>query len=117
VLEAEIRELREKSENEQEMIKKLREDLATANIRNQSLSEEKNEVERRLRAQTKRTEDLEKENNNVLRKSQAAETQSREINKLKSANIKISQQLTEENEQLKEEVLFLPWIFHSLFIS
>jgi serine/threonine protein kinase len=90
---------------------------ATANIRNQSLSEEKNELELRLRAQTKRTEDLEKENNNFLRKSQAAEPQSREINKLKSANIKISQQLTEENEQLKEEVLFLPWIYQSLFIS
>ena len=85
-------------------INKLREDLASSNIKIQTIQEEKAELDRKFRAQSKRLEDLEKENNNILRKSQAAENQSREINKLKSANIKISQQLTQENDQLKDEV-------------
>jgi chromosome segregation ATPase len=103
-LETELRDMREKGEVDQKTINKLREDLATANIKVQSLSEEKSETDRKINNLNKRVEDLNKENRELIRKAQQVEDQSKEVNKQKSMNIKMSQQLSDENEALKDDV-------------
>jgi hypothetical protein len=103
-LEDEIRTLKEKVDEDQTTITKLKDEISTTNVKLKNITEEKNELDRKNRSQLRRIEELEKESRDNLRKSQAAENSSREMNKLKSQNIKISQQLTDENEALKEEV-------------
>lgn len=103
-LEAELREVREKSENDQRTITKLREDVATANIKIQTLTEEKAESDRKLKGLEKRIEDMNKENRELVRKSQMIENQGKEIHKQKTMNVKMTQQLSDENEALKDEV-------------
>ncbi|RYH30359.1 hypothetical protein EON65_05380 [archaeon] len=102
--EQENRSLREKIEEDAAVIAKLREDLAASNIRVSGFAEEKAELDKRIRAQTKRIEELERDNNNLMRKSQTVEEKSKEVSKQKSDNVKAAQQMAQENEVLREEV-------------
>ncbi len=102
--EQENRSLQEKIEIDAATIVKLRDDLASANTKWQGFAEEKAELDKRIRAQSKRIEDLERDNNNLTKKSQNVEEKSKEITKQKSDNIKVAQQMAQENGVLREEV-------------
>eukprot|EP00981_Chlorochromonas_danica_P012527 scaffold5121_cov223-Ochromonas_danica.AAC.5 len=101
--EQENRTLIAKIEEDTATIKKLRDDLASANVKVQGLLEEKAELDKRIRTQTKRIEDLERDNNSLMRKSQTVEERSKEMTKQKSENIKVAQQMAQENEVLRNE--------------
>ena len=89
--------------------------MASANVKVQSLTEEREETDRKARSQAKRIEDLEKENREITKKSKSAENQSREISRQKSNTFQVTQQLTQEVEALKDEVLHC-LVFYSLLI-
>ncbi len=104
VLEIELKELREKETQDKKLIAKLREDLATANVKVDTLSSERSSFDNKVKALTKTSEDLNKENAALVKRTQEIENQTKAANKQKSANVKMSQQLTDENSSLKEEV-------------
>jgi chromosome segregation ATPase len=115
--EQENRTLREKIDADAEIIEKLREELATSKAKVQSLSDEKAEQEKRIRAQTKRIEDLERDNNQLTKKSQSVEERHKEVNKQKSENIRVAQQMAQENEVLREEVSTIEYQYKYSFDS
>lgn len=86
----------------------MRDDLAASNIKVGGFAEEKAELDKRIRTQTKRIEDLERDNNNLMRKSQTVEEKSKEVSKQKSDNVKAAQQMAQENEVLRDEVRNMP---------
>lgn len=103
-LEEEVASLQDKIKTDQTAMSTLRKDLADANTKISQLTEEKTNTERSLRAQTKQVEELERELKEARKKAQSAESQTKDFNKQKSVNVKLAQQMSEENEALREEV-------------
>lgn len=103
-LEEEISSLQDKVKADQIMISGLRKDLADSNVKATQLGEEKADAEKKIRMQAKQIDDLDKEMKEIRKKAQSAETQTKDFNKQKSVNVKLAQQLTEENEAMREEV-------------
>lgn len=104
-LESENEELREKVDNDAATISELREQLANSNVRATNLTEEKLDLEKKIKAQNRRLDELEKEVVEITNKSRAAAQQSRDFSTAKEANQREAKRLFDENETLKEEVL------------
>jgi hypothetical protein len=102
-LQLELRELQDKYTIDQ---KRYNEDLAASAAKINITNEEKLDLERKSLTLAKKVEELEIVNRELSKKTQHIELQSKEFNKQKTVNIKMSQQLTDENETLKEEVSY-----------
>lgn len=104
-LEREIEQLRENAESDQLLIAELRVQLSSSNAKVTTLTQEKNEIDQKLKAQSKRVDELEKELLSVNSKHRSAEQQSKEASKKNSNHLKEAERLFHENETLKAEVL------------
>lgn len=105
--EQQIKELTTKTEEDAATINKLREDLASANIKIQRLNEDKTNLEKTVKSNNQRIEQLQKEMSDLLRKSEVVESKHRETNKQKSDNVRMAQQMAKENELVRLQVSYL----------
>lgn len=99
-------ELRDQQANDAAEMAKLREQVSETEARYRRLELDKNDTETKSKAQMKRIEALEKEVLDARSKSLKSEQDNKDIAKQKSVAAKDTQRLFQENDQLKEEVLF-----------
>ena len=111
-LTAENDELREIQVRNQEEIDALKIQISESAAKYRRLEEEKLDADAKVKASARRIDALEKEVLDVTNKSRSTELQSKEADKQKTATIKETRRLFEENDQLREEVDFVIKISH-----
>ena len=99
-------ELKEKQVQTAMEIVQLKDQVSESAARYKRLEEEKRQSDSDLKAAQKRIDSLEKEVVDVNTKSRMKEMQSNEAEKQKIATVKETRRLFEENDQLREEVIF-----------